>query len=453
MLAALGPDADLGHVMWHLDQGPAHVRELAADVVGPQLAAATDIDPLSVETDRPHIATWVWLTRTWPPGGPWGMPRGVARGLPDPAVDLLTEWALRAAKTELDRVRGALNRGALMRITAGQHDGQLAVVLASAWRFDDEKKTVVDGPPPGYEVQLLGPESESERRVVVPTEMMRLARREEMAEAAGFPTTFSDDWHGCVCWAQGLILWHQHHAPEVWAREPAQAYAPAIERLLTVALLDAVRQEGLSEPDGSRVHLAKFSAALEIVGRPHRWERLTATVERLAEAGIIPARALLERIQLAPEKDAADERRAMLELAAAVLTANGLAARVVPPGSTPEQPLAAGTVSPMLADQALAIQKTAAASSIDDGTVSVLVDGTVWFANDSEMTWSKVSLACAECQARTGLTLIASSDPEGAYECGSGHRRRDHRLPASAIRHIYSLRGAHIREDLEIRRS
>lgn len=102
VLAALGPDARPALLIWHLGQGPAHVRELAAAVVGHELAAATNIDPATVDMDLPHIATWVWLTRTWPPNGPWGRPRGIARGLPDPAVDILTEWALRAAKTELD---------------------------------------------------------------------------------------------------------------------------------------------------------------------------------------------------------------------------------------------------------------------------------------------------------------------------------------------------------------
>lgn len=102
VLAALGPNAKPGSVVWHLGQGPAHVRELAAAVVGPQLAAATDIDPATVDMALPQIETWVWLTRTWPPDGPWGMARGIARGLPDPAVDLLTEWALQAAETELD---------------------------------------------------------------------------------------------------------------------------------------------------------------------------------------------------------------------------------------------------------------------------------------------------------------------------------------------------------------
>ncbi|MGW0315965.1 hypothetical protein [Streptomyces flavidovirens] len=58
------------------------------------------------------MATWLWLTRLWPPVPPddndglapdrprqrWdGMSRGIARNHPGAAVDLLTGWAADAA--------------------------------------------------------------------------------------------------------------------------------------------------------------------------------------------------------------------------------------------------------------------------------------------------------------------------------------------------------------------
>ncbi|MGW9046848.1 hypothetical protein ACWGQL_30490 [Streptomyces lydicus] len=111
-LTALGERDDsapvqTGHLLWHLDRGPASVRQLAAVLLGEELAQATDIDPASVDMDNPAVSTWVWLTRSWPAGGPWGgMSRGVARGLTDPAIDILTSWAAKAALAGLNTERG-----------------------------------------------------------------------------------------------------------------------------------------------------------------------------------------------------------------------------------------------------------------------------------------------------------------------------------------------------------
>ncbi|WP_367140691.1 MULTISPECIES: hypothetical protein [Streptomyces] len=101
-LSALGDSVEDEALLRHLEQGPGHVRELAAGVVGDELAWATDIDPASVDMSNVQVTTWVWLTRTWPEGGPWeGRTRGIGRGLTSPAVDILTGWAARAVEAGL----------------------------------------------------------------------------------------------------------------------------------------------------------------------------------------------------------------------------------------------------------------------------------------------------------------------------------------------------------------
>ncbi|GGU94434.1 hypothetical protein GCM10010211_72030 [Streptomyces albospinus] len=100
---AMKDPLDTGQPVWHLNQGAGHVRQLAARPVGPDLAAATDIDPASVSLPAEGMAAWVWLTKTWPEEGTWdGMPRGLA-----PAVEVLT----RAALAALTRKGGGYERG------------------------------------------------------------------------------------------------------------------------------------------------------------------------------------------------------------------------------------------------------------------------------------------------------------------------------------------------------
>lgn len=106
-----GPeDVPLEELRRHCQQGPGHVRVLAASLVGEDLAYSLDTDPdASVPAPGdPPVATWLWLTRLWPPAPPhdidglpphssrqrWdGMLRGVARNDPRAAVDLLDSWA------------------------------------------------------------------------------------------------------------------------------------------------------------------------------------------------------------------------------------------------------------------------------------------------------------------------------------------------------------------------
>ncbi|MFD7868494.1 hypothetical protein [Streptomyces sp. NPDC059783] len=100
----------LREVLDHCERGPAHVRALAAAVVGEELANGLDADPHAAAPtagDSP-VTTWLWLTRRWPPTVPdgrprdqsrrWdGMSRGIARDDPGAAVDILTGWAAGAA--------------------------------------------------------------------------------------------------------------------------------------------------------------------------------------------------------------------------------------------------------------------------------------------------------------------------------------------------------------------
>jgi len=88
------------------------VRDLLVPLVGEQLAHSVDADPeAKVPAAGDPVATWLWLTRLWPPpvlddvdGLPPmraqrhdGMIRGIAPGHPGAAIDLLSGWAADAA--------------------------------------------------------------------------------------------------------------------------------------------------------------------------------------------------------------------------------------------------------------------------------------------------------------------------------------------------------------------
>ncbi|MGP4013789.1 hypothetical protein [Streptomyces sp. 4N124] len=114
-LAALGRQnaggveaVTLGSLLWHLSRLDGGVRQLAASLVGEDLALSTDTDPATVDdSSDPVIATWLWLTRTWPadPHQPlskerWdGMTRGLARGSAEPAVVVCHQLAVDAVCT------------------------------------------------------------------------------------------------------------------------------------------------------------------------------------------------------------------------------------------------------------------------------------------------------------------------------------------------------------------
>lgn len=158
-------EVDIGSVLWHLDQGPAMVRELA-DALG---LSAEDAQPIEA------ASVWAWLIRRWPNAPALansdGMPRGIARGSSEPAVDVLTRWAAAAAQDVLaaERPAGLLPR-TRVRVVGGEDEGREGEVVRPAWLMDDEHRTVLPGPPPGYEVALVVPgQGSGVRRVTVPT--------------------------------------------------------------------------------------------------------------------------------------------------------------------------------------------------------------------------------------------------------------------------------------------
>lgn len=140
-------EVDIGSLLWHLAQGPAMVYALG--------------DEVRSASGETH-AEWAWLTRPWPQEPPLansdGLPRGIGRGSPLPAVDVVTRWAASAVQAALAATRPAgLAPHTRVRVVGGVDEGRNGEVVAPAWLMDDEKRTVVPGPPPGYEVALTVP--------------------------------------------------------------------------------------------------------------------------------------------------------------------------------------------------------------------------------------------------------------------------------------------------------
>ncbi|MGW2112673.1 hypothetical protein [Streptomyces sp. NPDC001948] len=107
-------DVPLADLVEHCARGADHARDLAVVVVGEHLAHSLDSAPDAAvpATTDPPLATWLWLTRLWPPSvpddidglpparaaQPWGgMARGIARRNPGAAIDLLCGWAAESA--------------------------------------------------------------------------------------------------------------------------------------------------------------------------------------------------------------------------------------------------------------------------------------------------------------------------------------------------------------------
>jgi len=105
-------EVPLEELLRHCDLGARHIRDLAAILVGEELAHSLDTAPAAPTPDATAslMATWLWLTRLWPPAVPvdpsglvvagytqyGGMARGVGHGHPGAAVDVLPGWAARA---------------------------------------------------------------------------------------------------------------------------------------------------------------------------------------------------------------------------------------------------------------------------------------------------------------------------------------------------------------------
>lgn len=157
-------EVDIGSVLWHLAQGPAMVYELGGEL------------ELDAERAQPEdaAAEWGWLTRPWPKepslANSDGMPRGIGRGSPLPAVDVVTHWAGSLAQAALVAERPAgLAPRTRVQVIGGEDEGRNGEVVAPAWLMDDENRTVMPGPPPGYEVVFTIPGQVGARRAVMST--------------------------------------------------------------------------------------------------------------------------------------------------------------------------------------------------------------------------------------------------------------------------------------------
>ncbi|QHC23322.1 hypothetical protein [Streptomyces sp. GS7] len=364
VLTALGTQAvedpvDTGQLVWHLNQGSGHVRQLAAGLVGQDLAVARDIDPASVDMATEGVAAWVWLTRTWVEDGPWdGMPRGLAPGLSDPAVEVLTSRATHAALAALTRERGGYERGTLVTATDGRYEGQVATVMSSTWALDAERQTLNDGPLTGYEVLFRDPDA-GHQREVLSAEQLRPATPDEQAleraQLMGIQTQFATVWEACERWAITLVWWHQQQNPERWLVDTdPHGRGPVVTSLLAAALHAVVRARGLDQPaDGSRVHLTPLAPVATLLGSG--WSTVVEALGQLPEM-TSPTVAMLRAIQQA-DGEIGVEHEAVLDLAYDVAWAHTQSATV--PSGTTTSDLAKGLVEPRLVDRLDALAATA----------------------------------------------------------------------------------------------
>lgn len=127
----------------------AHVLTRAGHDLG------NDTNPGAVAD--PVVQQWKWLLRTWDPdaepGARWdGMTRGIARGLPDPAIDVLYGWARGAVEDPLARERGAISARTPVEITAGEYAGVVGRI--EGFDYDRAEGDLVPGPPSRYSVNL-----------------------------------------------------------------------------------------------------------------------------------------------------------------------------------------------------------------------------------------------------------------------------------------------------------
>lgn len=128
---------------------------------GHRLGAADSAEP--ADPADPVSVRWAWLHRRWDPDAPigqrWdGLPRGVARGLPDPAIEICLSWAGGVVDRALAAERGALDRRTRVRIISGEFAGQSGTVETPAWLLTPAGDAVEPGPPAGYMVRLDRPD-------------------------------------------------------------------------------------------------------------------------------------------------------------------------------------------------------------------------------------------------------------------------------------------------------
>lgn len=123
-------------------------------------AMTADVDPLPPHEwtipgggDSTPGLQWRWLTRRWDPDAThhrWdGLPRGIACGLPDPAVQVCRDWAVNAVSQAVEEERGALPRRQPVQIRSGELAGAPGWVEGPSW-YVDTAGDLAPGPPQEY---------------------------------------------------------------------------------------------------------------------------------------------------------------------------------------------------------------------------------------------------------------------------------------------------------------
>lgn len=170
-------------------RGHVPVAEVGWDAVLWQLQDADRlralVDPLASAEPAPSepegfAARWAWLEQVWNPHAPFkahlaeltqarypfsavhgdpvearwdGMTRGIARGLPDPALEICLLHAAGAVGRQLLTACCGLADYTRVAVTGGQYGGDAGYVRGPVWELDDAHETVAT-PPYGYEVSL-----------------------------------------------------------------------------------------------------------------------------------------------------------------------------------------------------------------------------------------------------------------------------------------------------------
>ncbi|WP_125808934.1 hypothetical protein [Actinoplanes sp. ATCC 53533] len=131
---------------------------------------ATGDSPASVARhDGSAAEMWAWLNRRWSTDaeGRWdGLPRGIARGLPDPAIDVCLQWAASAVAKQVEEDRDALQRRQRVVITAGPHTDRPGTIESAAWRVTGTEDDLLPGPPEAYLVTIITPEGKAVHEVI-----------------------------------------------------------------------------------------------------------------------------------------------------------------------------------------------------------------------------------------------------------------------------------------------
>ena len=123
---------------------------------GHDLATGTDSGAYAAD---PVVRQWKWLLRTWDPDAAprdrWdGMTRGIARGLPDPAIDVLCGWARGGVDRALTAERGGIERRTTVRVTASPYENLVGRVEGSDYDLDADNPLDLAPGLPRYAVNL-----------------------------------------------------------------------------------------------------------------------------------------------------------------------------------------------------------------------------------------------------------------------------------------------------------